>query len=570
MQLLRLTVSGFRGIKQLDWHVGGESVCLLGPGDSAKSTILTAIEYCLYPNPTLQIFDTDFTNQDTESPIEIEAVIGGLPEALFSDDQYGLALRGYDMAKAELRDEPGESLETAVVVNLRIEADLEPQWVLKRHGEGDVIPLRRRSRLFKVARLTERINTDLGWARNSALSRITSSATESRAHLADVFRAASGEFRGANVESLKTTTEKIGPELLKFGVTASNLQPGLLQYSFMARGGAIGLFDGNVPMSQKGLGTRRLAALAVQQSLVEERSIVLIDEIETGLEPFRIEGLLRSLGCFNCGSQANQLLFTTHSPTPILKLEASHLGFVRSDEGHISVAKFERPVDDTVAATIRKHATALLARSVVIGEGKTEFGLIRGYFSSEIAKEENLMALGADVVDGGGRTNAPKSAIALQNMGYAVFVLADSDEPLKPTEEDLRKAGIAVHVWDGGMATEGRLCADLPNQGLVELLELASSRKSEKLIHEQLLSALDGAPQPAWLDLLDCLARETEFTDSERAIIGQAANSGEWFKTIEGGEALAGLVAKHEKQMQGTPLLKGLEAVAGWLDDNAV
>jgi len=39
-----LKVQNFRGIHTLDWHVDGRVICLIGPGDSAKTTVLDAIE----------------------------------------------------------------------------------------------------------------------------------------------------------------------------------------------------------------------------------------------------------------------------------------------------------------------------------------------------------------------------------------------------------------------------------------------------------------------------------------------------------------------------------------------
>jgi predicted ATP-dependent endonuclease of OLD family len=45
MQIRNVQIQRFRGIKSLDWCVDGQIICLIGPGDSTKSTILSAIDY---------------------------------------------------------------------------------------------------------------------------------------------------------------------------------------------------------------------------------------------------------------------------------------------------------------------------------------------------------------------------------------------------------------------------------------------------------------------------------------------------------------------------------------------
>ena len=42
-------IRNFRGIRELDWHVDGTILCLVGPGDSTKTTILDAIELAMTP-----------------------------------------------------------------------------------------------------------------------------------------------------------------------------------------------------------------------------------------------------------------------------------------------------------------------------------------------------------------------------------------------------------------------------------------------------------------------------------------------------------------------------------------
>ena len=72
MDIKSVKITHFRGIRQLDWQVAGKFVCLIGPGDSTKTTILEAVELALTPRRNVSFDDADFYNANTESPIVIE------------------------------------------------------------------------------------------------------------------------------------------------------------------------------------------------------------------------------------------------------------------------------------------------------------------------------------------------------------------------------------------------------------------------------------------------------------------------------------------------------------------
>lgn len=66
-----LKITNFRAINKFE-HVFGSSnfVCLIGRGDSGKTTILEAISYVLFPNWNLPFFDTDFHMANIDSPLK--------------------------------------------------------------------------------------------------------------------------------------------------------------------------------------------------------------------------------------------------------------------------------------------------------------------------------------------------------------------------------------------------------------------------------------------------------------------------------------------------------------------
>ena len=95
MNLRHLLIRNFRGIQHLDWAPGGKAICLIGAGDSTKTTILDAIEWSLSPRWSLPVSDADFHGAITDESIVVEATVGQVPGALLSDQKYGLDQRGW-------------------------------------------------------------------------------------------------------------------------------------------------------------------------------------------------------------------------------------------------------------------------------------------------------------------------------------------------------------------------------------------------------------------------------------------------------------------------------------------
>ena len=129
MRLRRVEIRRFRGIRGLDWDVSGNFVCLLGPGDSTKTTVLDAIELALSPRWNVSFDDADFYDANTEVPLSITVTVGELPEELKSDKRFGLFTRGWSPA-GELHDEPEEGDELVLSIQLLVGGALEPTWAV--------------------------------------------------------------------------------------------------------------------------------------------------------------------------------------------------------------------------------------------------------------------------------------------------------------------------------------------------------------------------------------------------------------------------------------------------------
>ena len=80
MRVKHVEVRNFRGIKSLSWKVKGNFNCIVGPGDTCKTTILTAMDFALSPRSGMSFYDSDFFNQDVSGDIVIQITLADWDE----------------------------------------------------------------------------------------------------------------------------------------------------------------------------------------------------------------------------------------------------------------------------------------------------------------------------------------------------------------------------------------------------------------------------------------------------------------------------------------------------------
>ena len=88
-RIRKIEIENFRCIQQLSWTPSHGINCLIGPGDSGKSSLLDALDYCLGARRALQFNDADFYRLDVANPIVITATVGELDDTLKSIETYG-------------------------------------------------------------------------------------------------------------------------------------------------------------------------------------------------------------------------------------------------------------------------------------------------------------------------------------------------------------------------------------------------------------------------------------------------------------------------------------------------
>jgi hypothetical protein len=560
-----LSVRNFRGIQSLDWHTDGRVICLVGPGDSAKTTVLNAIELALLPKWTTSFTDTDFYQANTDKEIVIEVTVGELPEALTKQDKYGLYLRGYSCQGRVIHDDPSDEDEDVLTIRLRVDSGLEPQWSVVKDNNSEPRSISSRDReLLGVAVLGEDLERNLTWSRGSALARLTDSESAGQ-----VIAVANRKAREAVGEMKLEEWQKIADQAKNmaknYGVAVNDLRPGLDARAIRFGQGVLSLHDGPVPLQNLGLGSRRLASLAVQEAGIGQSAIVLIDEVEHGLEPHRIRKILRIL-CED--RKEGQVVITSHSPTPVLSRPVNELRFARRREGHLDVLACDKEGLDSLQSVLRKCPLAVFARSVIVCEGKTEEALCNELNTVWAARRggESLELRGAVVVCGEG-SNAPEAAKQFAKLGYRTVLFGDSDKAINPTEQEMRALGAEVLLWDGHMSIEERIAADVPMVTLQALVNAACEIKSEESCIDSCRTAFTkiGA-SPGDVTSVDIGEWQQSGVDecTLRRAIGNAAKTSRWFKNLNDGKTLSELVVAVLPDIADTPLGVTLRALEEW------
>ena len=566
----KIVIENFRAMKRIEWLPIAGINCLIGPGDSGKSTILDAIDLCLGARRNTQISDADFHRLDVNNPINIAITLGNLNDSLKSIDTYGLYLRGFNMETGEIESEPEAGLETVLTLQLTVKADLDPQWALvseRAQDQGASRNLSWRDRVnLAPTRLGAFTHHNLSWQRGSILNRVYEEKANAPIALAEAARNARATF-GDQAQDLFSETLKIVADTAKhLGIPVGETVKAMLDaHAVSFGGGAISLHDENqVPLRSLGLGSTRLLIAGLQRMAANEASMVLVDELEYGLEPHRIIRLLDAVGAKEKDPPL-QVFMTTHSPVAVRELSGRQLFVVRSlGDQHEA---YQVGDADEIQGTIRLFPDALLAPSVVICEGASEVGFLRGLDQYRLSQGElSITAYGVAVIDGNG-SNTFKRAIAFGTMGYRSAVLRDSDvAPDHDLEKQFAIAGGKVFMWQPNRAIEDELFMSLSDDGVKRLLDRAIELKEENTVNEHIKTISQNTKD---LQAIKFELLIGEITKETRELLGKASRiRNGWFKSVRAMEGVARDIVGPELQNADAAFRAIVEGVFGWIADD--
>jgi putative ATP-dependent endonuclease of the OLD family len=573
-RIRKLEIQNFRSIRKLDWIPSEGINCLVGPGDSGKSTVLDAIDLCLGSRRTVAIYDTDFPDLTVGAPISITATIGALPETLKNLDNYGDFLRSFDKASGEIDEEPKHGWETVLSLNLTVADDLEPVWSLvsaQAQANGIERTIRWSDRLaIAPARLGNYLNMHLGWTRGSVLNRLSEGNLELGPKLAHAARDARASFGKATSEPLGETLKVVKETAEKLGIPVGKEVQALLDAHAISIGdGAVALHnDAGIPLRSLGTGSARLLIAGLQRAASAGTGMVLVDEVELGLEPHRLQRLLISLGSKD-DTNPLQVFMTTHSPITVRELSTKQLSVLRRQGNEHEILAAGN--DDETQGTARSTPEAFLAQTVILCEGPSEVGLVRGldiHWSGN--GHASLLSSGAIAVSWGGShpEKGFNRGIALMKLGYRVLILVDNDKPVEQkVVQAYEKAGGQYIQWEAGRATEHELFMSLDDKGVGLLIKRAIEINGRQSIADQIAHH---STSTATLDDVELEEIGAGFQEGTRKLLGDAAHKGGWFKTHGQGcyEDLArDIVALRFEEMH-QAFVKKIKDLFGWAHEH--
>ena len=541
----KLKIKNFRGIKSLEQDFDRNFICLIGRGDSCKTTILEAISFVLSPSYIIQFYDTDFFNANINNSIEIEATLSDIPDILQTENKYGLYKRQYNTETKVISDEIKDSEETDNLIDvwtikLTVDKNLEPKWeVIKTTLEPKSITATDRSNL-NCFLISDYINKHFSWNKGAPLYKLLkvfpSEERESNIIL-DSLREIKNKIDEEGFKHTEKVIEKIQKQTKMLGININNLKSSIDFKDIILKDDKICLNDGNkIPLRLMGKGTKRIISIAIQLSLTKEKGIILIDEVEQGLEPDRIKQLVSLLKEDNNG----QIFITTHSRDAVVELSVDDLMLVNKSDNKESISLKALPNRSSLQAAIRACPEAFFAKKVIICEGKTEIGICRSLDKwRQKQGKQSCSTRDCYYVLGEGNTCIERIK-EIKKCNFITSVLMDSDEKISnKAKEDLKNLGVTVFDWEKGYSVEEQIFNDLP-----------------VAIVEQLIKAQE--PN-----------RDFSINENNKIEFGKEAKKKEWYKRIDKGELLGDVIFENWNSLPEECRLKQvLKSLSDWIDSN--
>lgn len=553
-----LKISNFRGIQRLEQVFGmTDFVCLIGRGDSGKTTILEAISAVLSPSWNLTFYDTDFFNGDIETSIEIEVSIYDLPKELIQENKCGLFIRGLDKSTDIIYDDLLDDHEIILTVKLIVEKDLEPKWFIvnnREHQEPIEIKASDRASL-NVFLVSDYIDRHFSWSKGNPLYSLLKqeeNQDEKNNVIINALREAKEKIDLSSFKHLDSTVKKIKDSASNLGIDISNTTTTIDFKDFSIKDGRICLHDDKIPFRQKGKGSKRLISIAIQTELAKTGGILLIDEIEQGLEPDRAQHLAKILKSTNKG----QIFITTHSRDVLVELNANDLFKVKKNYPKLY------PFDNSLQSTIRSNPEAFFSDRILVCEGPTEIGICRGLNNFRMNNgEDNISLLGVRFANGNGSSQV-EYAQGFLKAGFKVCLFCDSDDQnINKLKEGLKTQGITIVDCAASKSIEAHIFEDLPWKALRELIEYRISEKDEESVKQSIASKYIGQIPLDWKNSDSPIMRDALYNSS-------ISKKNEWFKRTDHGEFVGNVICNYLDEIKDEKLGHQIQELSKWIDND--
>jgi putative ATP-dependent endonuclease of OLD family len=293
----------------------------------------------------------------------------------------------------------------------------------------------------------------------------------------------------------------------------------------------------DLPLVTWGAGTRRLAALEIAAAHLGESPIVVVDEVERGLEPYRQRVLMGQLQ-----KSGSQVFLTTHSAAALRAVDDASLWYMDTD-GTVG----------RLPAKAKLHGKGdpetFLARIAIVAEGATEVGFVTALLEKAVGAD--LLAHGIWVTDGCGNDSTLELLEGLAKSGLKFGGFADDEGRSSDRWAAVKKKlNDLLFRWASG-------CIEM---NIIELIQPASLEAfirdcEDEQTGERLRTLADrlGLQDK---DISSIMAKSTDLNalmiaaatgavpddkkDADKSVKKAFQKHAErWFKSVEGGKELA-------------------------------
>lgn len=569
--ILKLAIRNFRGVRELDWLPSAGMNFILGGGDSGKTTVLEAVDLLFSPSSSFNVSETDYWMRETATSFTIEAVVR-IGDEIDINTQPNMAYPwhwdGKEAVAPNNDDENGEN-DAVYIFRFTANDQQETLWEIVQPDGNTIrfsVGLRRQIGLVSLPS-DDRNDKDLRLVYGSALDRhIGDPSLRSRIGKQVAGINLQDELSDEAKEALAALDAKFGEKALPGGVSI-----GLTSSRGVSIGALVCLLaqkseDTQLPLSSWGAGTRRLASLEIGAANTNAPSFITVDEIERGLEPYRLRQFLADLI-----GQDGQKFVTTHSPIAIAAAPEAHLWYMDSS-GRLGSLPSE-----LVGKQQKNDPETFLSRVAVIAEGVTEVGFLNHIL--ELALGCAPLDHGIRVCNGQGNDHTGKLLKALDEAGLTFAGLADNEGVKVGNWAALKgKMGDLLLQWEEG-CTEEAVISAIPDDQIPALIGLEGENMTgNRLQHlkvragaqERTLDSIDAALVGSGKNLKR-LVIEAASGSSDGAPEGEGkawkSHSSSWFKSESGGAELAqkaiSLGGWHDLSARLLPLIAAILASVG-------
>ncbi|MCZ6595946.1 MAG: AAA family ATPase, partial [Bacteroidetes bacterium] len=367
----------------------------------------------------------------------------------------------------------------------------------------------------------------------------------------EALREAKTKIDADSFQHFEEITKIVISKANELGIDISNASTSIDFKDIAVKGDRVCLHDEKIPFRLKGKGSKRLISIALQTALAENGGIILIDDIEQGLEPDRVQHLANTLK----RNSVVQVFIATHSRDVLVELKASDIFRVKKD------ASVLIPLSDSLQGCLRKNPEAFFSEKVIVCEGSTEIGICRALNDYRIQNNKrNVAFLGVRFANGAG-SQIIDYCYGFLNSGYQVCLFCDSDENrINDKKSELNTAGIDVFDCEQGNAIENQVFKDLPWNAIKELITYKTAELSETSVKDSVNNKCTESLGNNWQEV-DSIAK--------REALGVTAKekTSPWFKRIDHGEFMGGVIFRYFDQMKNEALKKQLENLSNWIDN---